>query len=264
MQVDIRIFLLLTVLLSGLPATAQKAIYIRPSLGMHSPLSKLTYNGYKPFVSLYNNKKLGLTLKYELGVEYVLAPARILIINFSNGNAGFGMGVKHTRPCMPGGPPPNPRGSDEFIASGYNNKRIITAFRIYPKKINYKKSIQWSIETGVGIDFKSSESDTSGRLILIGPNQCGELFYLEDQPRINRKTGLILPIQVNVELIGRQRLMISVFYHQGLTKQYIQQIDYITPSYTDKSLFKVKGTSFGFKVSYAIRVWKQKTKPFEN
>lgn len=237
--------------------TAQKTIYIRPDLGLESPLSKVKSNGYKPFVTLKNNARLYLTLKYELAVEFVYNSEFTFSVGLTNGKAGYAMGVIHTKPCVEGGPAPIVRGSDAFRSGVYNNRRFLFTVRYYPKKWLSKK-LNPSFESGIGFDLKSIESDTSGRFKFPGPNQCNEIFDLEDQPAAGRKPGLIIPLQFNIEPFGKQKLMVSVFFHQGIFTQFVRQIDYVTDTYRDKSFFKIKGTSYGFKLSYPIRVSKKK------
>jgi hypothetical protein len=254
--VGIKNFILqMFLLLSGPVIVAQKAINIRPSIGLHSPLSGISQNNFKEFVTLKNNNRIWLTLKYQIGIEYVLSDKIAFLMSYSNGNAGVIMGVEHTKPCIPGGPSPNPRGSDRFKSSAYNNKRIILGVR---NSCNYqvkKNSIRPGYEFGIALDIRSNEND-SGKIVLPGINQCGEEFYLDRLPNNRKLLGILLPVQINLEWMksGKSSIMFSLFYHVGITNQYTQQIDYVTNTYNDHSFFSVKGTSWGFQLSVPIKI----------
>lgn len=255
-------FSALFILLSGLTVSAQKAISIRPALGLHSPLSGLIRNNYKDFVTLKNNNQIWLTPEYEIGVELKLNKKISLIATYSNGNAGTVMGVQHTKPCIAGGPPPRVRGDDYSLASGYNNRRLLFSIRALPGKNNKLKHMRNSIEIGLGIDFPSNENDSS-KLIIPSTNQCGEVFYLDDLIIGHRSGGYILPLQFNTEWMTHKKtpsVMFSIFYHMGLIREFLQEIDYVTDTYRDRALFSVRGTSWGFKLSVPIIIWKQKPK----
>jgi hypothetical protein len=248
--------LIIFILSIGLSCLAQKKLFIRPALGLHTPFSKVETNGYKPFVTLINNS-IWLTLNYEIGLEYKFDPRWTLLISYGNGRSGVSMGVLHTEPCIPGGSPPNPRGSDLYHAEAFNDRRLLFQTRYILSSSDKKKAGEFSIQAGLGIDFKSNENDSSV-VYFIGTNQCGEDFSLEPFILSHRKKmGLVLPLQINFDWSG---LMLSVFYHQGITTHFIKEIDYVTNNYTDKSFFKVRGTSMGFKLSYPIRVLKKKIK----
>lgn len=256
------VFIVVNIMLSGLTLSAQKVLSIRPAIGLHSPLSGLIRSDYKDFVTLKNNNQGWLTLKYEIGIELRMNAKITLAATFSNGNAGYVMGVQHRKPCVPGGPPPPVWGSDNNKASGFNNKRLLLSVRYLPGNTNRFKHIRNSIELGLGFDFPSNENDSS-QVILAGTNQCGEVFYLDNIPAGHRSGGYILPIQFNTEWMAHKKqptVMLSVFYHMGLIRQFLQEIDYVTDNYRDLAYFSVRGTSWGFKLSVPITIWKQKIK----
>lgn len=236
---------------------AQKGtLSIVPELGFQIPFAKNSFIGYTKGTLINND--IWAVPGYGVSISYQLKNNSYILLRFLNGQAGYAMGVKSNIPCENGY---NGSYSDRYQASSYNEKRFILGIELPISKSNKSKnfSLSTSFQTGIGLDFKSSEID-SGKIFFPGTNRCGEEFYLRDSIYNRFKMGFILPFQIN--LIAnhkyKRRLQLSMFFHLGLSKHYNVDIDYVTQSYVEKATFIVRGTSFGLVLSYPINVFRFK------
>jgi hypothetical protein len=225
-------------------------IYISPLLGAQTPLSKVVNNGFTKG-TLVNNR-LWPILTYGIEAKYELGHNCYIIISFLNGQSGYSMGIKSNKKCGNGY---SGIYSDNYTASSYNDKRLLFRSEVPLSIIKKGASVSSSFSYGIGIDFRSNETD-QGIFSLTGINRCGEDFYLEKVIHKRKKTGLVLPLQLNFEL--QKKLILSFFYHYGLTKHFDFDILYVTDSYIEKSAFKNKGTSYGVSLGYSIKICRGK------
>ncbi len=239
------------VFLFGQMVFAQKGtLTVNPELGFQIPLAKNTINGYTKG-SLKNND-IWVVPSYGIGLAYHANNKTSFLLRFLNGQAGYSMGVVHKKPCENGY---NGVYGDRWTASSFNERRLILAVEKQISELDKAKnfSIYFSIQSGIGIDFRSKESDSS-KSYLPSTNLCGEEYYLDANNFNKAKIGLVLPLQINIVSAyrGKDRLRLSVFYHLGLTNHYETNVDYISPNYTERASFKIKGSSFGVVASYPI------------
>lgn len=234
----------------------KRTLYIRPDLGIEMPLAKNTLNNLQN-AALVNNDPW-LVLKYSLSLEWMSKKGGFYI-SYGNGQAGFSMGVRHTISCSGY----NGSYGNRYTAESANDKRLSigTIFSLSSKEKIYKAiSFEASIQAGFGVDFRSNEDLNAGQIIFPSINRCGEEYYLKDTVYARKNIGFVLPLQVNLNsfLYKKPSFSLSVFYNLGLSKHYLADVDYVTNSYTDKTSFKIKGTSLGIKLSYPIKIAGQK------
>jgi len=235
-------------------STAQtRSFNIRPGLGMQMPLANNTINDLTK-AELVNNKPW-LVLGYSIQLEYITKKENSVFISYGNGDAGYSMGVIHNKACN------NYNGpySDRFKASSANEKRLLIGYtKLLSKRTENLKpfAFKTSVSFGLGLDFNSSEDLNGSQIIFPGINRCGEEFVLQNLIFDREAIGLILPIQVNFNsrIYKKKFISLSLFYHIGLTRHYYADVDYVTPSYTEKTRFLIRGSTLGFKLSYPIKL----------
>jgi hypothetical protein len=243
------ISILIMPLLGHFSFAQEGALTISPELGVQTPFSKKVYDGFS-FGELQNNE-VWVVASYGLKLSYHLNDKTILNFRFLNGQAGYSMGVVHKQACNNGY---NGSYGDRWKSSSFNERRFTLTFE---KKLKgYQDQnfyLNFSAEAGVGIDFRSHESD-SARIIMPALNRCGEEYYLDDINYNRKKIGLIVPMQVNIisHFKRKERLRLSIFYHIGITEHFRTDVRYVTRSYIEKSTFSVRGTSMGLILSYPI------------
>jgi len=231
-----------------------KTLYIRPALGLQMPVAKNLYDGFT-HGSLAPHRFSAL-LHYSAGLEYIFNNKRALFAEVSNGLAGYSIGVKSNKPSTNGY---NGTISHNFIESTYNEKRVCFGiiFKFKPAAGKESLYIETSFQTGLGIDFRSNENDSASVGYSEGTNNNGEDFFLKDSISTRRAVAFVLPLQLNLQIMSNHHpgLTLSFFVHIGLLEHYKLFLDYVGPSYTDHSLFSIRGTTAGFKLSCPVKIW---------
>jgi hypothetical protein len=255
---DIKI-LLITLLFVQQIVAQKGSVYITPALGIQNGHSSILKDRFSSNATIKNNR-IYVSIYYSIGIDYEVKNNHFISVNYFNGQAGVSIGLKN-KPCSTNG---NISSSRRSTATGFNNKRLNLGYQfpVYTKNYNKNVKLQVSFKAGVAIDFKGSESDSGGNIILPSINSCGEEYFLKKRVVYRKPLSLLMPFQVNMDLYSRQKRKVglSIFYHKGITKNTQFDIDYITNSYTQTSSFLSRGTSYGVVLSYPIRVYKRKTR----
>jgi hypothetical protein len=236
-------------LLAQLAAAQAGNLYLRLGLGIQTPLAKKTYTEWRR--AQVRNNLVYVIPAFAEGLEYYLTKRHALFAEVFNGQAGFNVGTLHKNDCG------NPGAGYSELSTGTSLSYVrINAGHLY--YIKYRSSnkfhVNIALQYGLGIDFYIPEND--GIIIFPGTNRCGEVFYLNDTAFNIKKTGLVLPLQVNFQAFTKKRMSvcISLFYHAGLTRHADVNINYTTNTYIDRSSYILRGSSYGFKVSYPFKL----------
>jgi hypothetical protein len=213
-------FLLSVILLSAHTVYAQKgSLYLRPALGIQSPVSKVLQSNYTK--GKLTNNVPNAYIYYALGVEYELQKQQAVYLQYLNGKSGYSV-AERSLPCNNGY-----SGSYRVkytATAAFNNKRINIGYRrplFKPLLLGkHNAHIQTFIQAGIALDIKGTESDEGASLILPGPNRCGEIYYLKDTILLRRKASWVLPLQLAFQWYNKKnknRLQLALFANLGLT-----------------------------------------------
>jgi hypothetical protein len=236
-------------LLAQLAAAQAGNLYLRLGLGAQTPLAKKTYTEWRR--AQVRNNLVYIIPVFAEGLEYYLGRRHALFAEVFNGQAGYSVGTRHRDDCGN----PGAGYSENALGTATAYVRINAGHLYYVKyRSSNKFHVNIALQYGLGIDFYYPQND--GIIIFPGVNRCGEVFYLKDT-LLNLKTvGLVLPLQVNFQAFTKKRMSVclSLFYHAGLTKHADVNIDYTTNTYVDRSSYILRGSSYGFKVSYPFKL----------
>jgi len=257
MLLRLAISFVFSIFLFGQYVFAQKGnLTISPEIGAQVPLAKVSVNGFTK--GTLKNNVIWVVPSYGVSLSYQFSYNTSLNLRFLNGQAGYYVGVVHEKPCVNGY---NGVYGDRWKGSSFNERRIVLTVEKKLSKANVKKRFATyvSVQAGMGIDFRSRESDSS-KIFMPSTNLCGEEYYLDANNFNKQKLGFVLPLQLNLvsAFKGKDRLRLSLFYHIGLTEHYSTHVDYVTPDYTERSTFKIMGTSLGMVLSYPIVILRKK------
>jgi hypothetical protein len=241
--------------------TPAQGIYLVPGAGIQMLRAKNTLNEYKTG-KLFNNS-FYLSVLAGIGVEYQMKDSSSFSIHFQNGHTGISMGMLTNNYCNQNGSYTT-RTSNAF---SYQDYRFLLLYKTKPlnRKTRRSPHININVQTGLGLDFKSSEWD-SGKLYYFGTTPCtGEVFYLADSVTKRNKVALVLPVHLNFDLVTRKKrsIQLSFFYYFGITPHIYANIDYavISPvTRRERAGFVSYGTTYGVKLSYPIKLFGVKKK----
>lgn len=238
-------------------APAQKGnLYLRASLGLQSPVAAKTFTEWRR--AQVRNNLFYAVIVNSAGLEYYTSNRSAIYAEVFNGQSGYGVGTLHKNDC--GIPTTSYSELSIFTAFSYVRLNLGHIYYIKKQQQNNRFHIDIALQYGLGIDFIIPENDAI--ITLLGTNRCGEVFYLADTAFNIRKTGLVLPLQINFQAFTKKRMSVclSLFYHAGLTRHADVNVDYTTATYIDRARFISRGSSYGFRVSYPFRLLTTKQK----
>jgi hypothetical protein len=247
--------LLPVILLSAHTVYAQKgSLYLRPYLGVHTPLSEMVRNYYTK--SKLTNNVPYVTLYYGLSMEYELKKKQAVYLQYTNGISGYSIHEK-ANPCNTGYTGINAReGRDAAV---FNNKRINIGYRrpVFKPFLQHKSYMQAFVQAGIAVDIKGTEDENQPPFIAIGPNRCGEIYYLDKIIIARSSLSLALPLQVSFQRYNKNSkptLQLALFANLGLTTNLVFDINYVnqTLGTVERAHFVSRGSSYGFSLSYPI------------
>jgi hypothetical protein len=255
-------FLLMACLLQLTHAqTPAQGIYLVPGAGIQMLRAKNTLNEYKTG-RMFNNS-FYLSILAGIGLEYEMKDSSSLSVYFQNGHTGVSMGVAHKDVCQ--------------LNQGYSFKlthatssqdyRFLILYKTRPFPLGKKRSkagIKLSLQSGIGMDFNSGESD-SARIRFPGTNSCGEVFELLEMVTKKNKVAFVLPMQANFDLYTRRKRSIGLgfFFYLGITPHIYANVDYVVSfpiPRREVAKFVSYGTTYGVKLHYPIKLFGVKKK----
>ncbi len=231
-------------------------IYLTPALGLQVPLVKHLSNNYTKAKLINNIAKPVPT--FQINAEYFLQNDQSVNISYMNGLAGYSMGALSSKVQSTNGY--NGTYSDRENLLTYNYRRLLLGYSFKRQLGNPTKPFNTALKftAGIGIDFVSREND-SGIIIFPGTNRDGEVFVLLDSIYQKAKISFVIPLQISFEtnFMKKRRLGLTLFYHIGLTRHLYADVNYVTQNYTQKARFKSLGSTYGFILSYPIKITKK-------
>ncbi len=171
MQLKLATGFVVSIFLLGLSLYGQKGkLTVNPEIGFQIPFAKNTVNGFTKG-TLHNNV-IWVVPSYGISVGYHLNNSTNLNLRFLNGQAGYNMGVVHEKPCGNGY---NGIYGDRWTGSSFNERRVVVSIekKLTQVKMQKRFSTYFSLQSGIGIDFRSKEWDSS-KVFMPSTNLCGE------------------------------------------------------------------------------------------